>query len=69
MINCWWNDGLVDFLSSEMFTFHLVCFVSWGILRDLKHAMYDTRACDHSRYMNKFFLDQWTWGKYSEYTH
>ena len=68
MINYWWNDGLVDFLSSEMFTFHLVCFVSWGILRDLKHATYDTRACDHSRYMNKFFLDQRTWEKYSEYT-
>ena len=40
----------MDFLSSEMFTFHLVCFVSRGVLRDLKHAPYDTRACDHSRF-------------------
>ena len=54
MINCWWNDGLVDFLSSEMFTFHLLSFVSWGILRDLKHAPYDTRLCDQSRFYEQF---------------
>ena len=42
--------------------FHLKClrfiwfagFVSWGVLRDLKHAPYDTRACDQSRFYEQF---------------